>query len=135
MHEMGSWPWASHHTGVLHSVKFTLSQLAGHMWLGLCIDNWEEAEVYLILLNHIWKAQCINGCCFRVHTCVCRGGLIFWADLIGAPKIVSKLDQLASQFRGAGLAGFFEPCDYLRQAAASGRKLSAGPTSAATSKL
>jgi enoyl-CoA hydratase/3-hydroxyacyl-CoA dehydrogenase len=68
--------------------------------------------------------------CFRV----CRGGLIFWADLIGAQKIVARLDQLAGQFSSAGLAGFFEPCDYLRQAAASGRKLSAGP-SAATSKL
>jgi enoyl-CoA hydratase/3-hydroxyacyl-CoA dehydrogenase len=64
----------------------------------------------------------------------CRGGLIFWADLIGAQKIVARLDQLAGQFRAAGLAGFFEPCDYLRQAAASGRKLSAGP-SAAASKL
>lgn len=65
----------------------------------------------------------------------CRGGLIFWADLIGAQKIVARLDQLAAQFRGAGLAGFFEPCDYLRQAAASGRKLSAGPAAAAASKL
>lgn len=60
-----------------------------------------------------------------------RGGLIFWADLVGADKVVAKLDQLAAQFRGAGLAGFFEPCDYLRQAAASGRKLSAGPAAAA----
>jgi len=61
-----------------------------------------------------------------------RGGLIFWADLVGAPKIVAKLDQLAAQFKGAGLSGFFEPCDYLRQAAASGRKLSAGPAAAAS---
>lgn len=71
-------------------------------------------------------------CCFLFQ---CRGGLIFWADLVGAPKIVAKLDQLAAQFKGAGLSGFFEPCAYLRQAAASGRKLSAGPTAAAASKL
>jgi enoyl-CoA hydratase/3-hydroxyacyl-CoA dehydrogenase len=61
-----------------------------------------------------------------------RGGLICWGDLVGASKIVAKLDQLAAQFRGAGLAGFFEPCSYLRQAAASGRKLSAGPAAAAS---
>lgn len=61
-----------------------------------------------------------------------RGGLILWADLMGAPYIVKKLDQLAGQF-GPSLAGFFKPCDYLRQCAASGRKLEAGPNS--TSRL
>ena len=55
-----------------------------------------------------------------------RGGLIFWADLVGARHIAAKLSALARQFEPAGLAGFFEPCDYLKAAAASGRKLSAG---------
>lgn len=73
---------------------------------------------------------CFHHC--AMFDVACRGGLIFWADLIGADKIVAKLDQLAAQFRGAGLSGFFEPCSYLRQAASSGRKLSAGPTAAAS---
>lgn len=68
-----------------------------------------------------------------------RGGLIFWADLVGADKIVAKLNQLADQFRPAGLAGFFEPCAYLKAAAASGRRLSDGRAAAgaaaAVSKL
>eukprot|EP00198_Chlamydomonas_reinhardtii_P010029 XP_001699366.1 predicted protein [Chlamydomonas reinhardtii] len=55
-----------------------------------------------------------------------RGGLIFWADLVGAPRIVARLKQFAAMH-----AGFFAPCDYLLQAAASGRKLSAGPPAAA----
>lgn len=50
---------------------------------------------------------------------------------MGAPAIVARLDALAEQFRPAGLAGFFEPCPYLRQAAASGRRLSEGPTAGA----
>eukprot|EP00775_Hariotina_reticulata_P003942 gene3942-4196_t len=64
-----------------------------------------------------------------------RGGLIFWADLVGAKRIVMRLNQLADQFRAAGLAGFFEPCAYLKAAAASGRKLSAGPEAESQSKL
>lgn len=55
-----------------------------------------------------------------------RGGLIFWADLVGAKRIVDALDALAAKFEPAGVSGFFKPCDYLRSAAQSGRKLSAG---------
>ncbi|GBF93062.1 hypothetical protein Rsub_05673 [Raphidocelis subcapitata] len=55
-----------------------------------------------------------------------RGGLIFWADLVGAPRIVAALDALSDKFAPAGAGGFFKPCDYLRSAAAAGRKLSAG---------
>lgn len=55
-----------------------------------------------------------------------RGGLIFWADLIGAPRIVASLEALAAKFAPAGAGGFFTPCDYLRDAARAGRKLSAG---------
>ncbi|KAI8468942.1 MAG: ClpP/crotonase-like domain-containing protein [Monoraphidium minutum] len=57
-----------------------------------------------------------------------RGGLIFWADLVGAPKIVAALDALAAKFGPTGAGGFFVPCEYLRSAAAAGRKLSAGVT-------
>eukprot|EP00878_Enallax_costatus_P013083 GHUV01013671.1.p1 GENE.GHUV01013671.1~~GHUV01013671.1.p1 ORF type:complete len:534 (+),score=173.53 GHUV01013671.1:1005-2606(+) len=64
-----------------------------------------------------------------------RGGLIFWADLVGAKNIVAKLNKLADQFRSAGLAGFFEPCEYLKAAAASGRRLSDGKAGNAYSKL
>lgn len=56
-----------------------------------------------------------------------RGGLIFWADLIGAPYIAKRLSQLAQQFEPNGISGFFAPCDYLKQCAASGRKLGDGP--------
>ncbi|KAG2441459.1 hypothetical protein HXX76_003081 [Chlamydomonas incerta] len=59
-----------------------------------------------------------------------RGGLIFWADLVGAPRIVARLKQFAAMVPPQH-AGFFTPCDYLVQAAASGRKLSAGPPAAA----
>jgi enoyl-CoA hydratase/3-hydroxyacyl-CoA dehydrogenase len=55
-----------------------------------------------------------------------RGGLIFWADLVGAKRIVSRLREWAQQFAGAGLSGFFEPCEYLAAAAANGTKLEAG---------
>lgn len=61
-----------------------------------------------------------------------RGGLIFWADLVGAKHIVARLQQLAQQFAPAGLAGFFEPCEYLKAAAASGRRLSDGRAGAAS---
>lgn len=56
-----------------------------------------------------------------------RGGLMFWADLVGAKYIAQKLSALQQQFAGAGAGGFFKPCEYLKQCAASGRKLSAGP--------
>ena len=55
-----------------------------------------------------------------------RGGLIFWADLVGAAHIAAKLSALAAKFAPVGLSGFFEPCAYLKAAASSGRKLSAG---------
>lgn len=56
----------------------------------------------------------------------CRGGLIKWADLIGAKRVVERLNGWAAQFEPAGLAGFFKPCDYLANAANSGAQLGAG---------
>ncbi|KXZ50410.1 hypothetical protein GPECTOR_16g584 [Gonium pectorale] len=53
-----------------------------------------------------------------------RGGLIFWADLVGASRIVERLRAFAAMVPQH--AGFFAPCDYLVAAAAAGRKLSAG---------
>eukprot|EP00199_Chlamydomonas_sp_CCMP681_P001081 CAMPEP_0119102552 /NCGR_PEP_ID=MMETSP1180-20130426/1265_1 /TAXON_ID=3052 ORGANISM="Chlamydomonas cf sp, Strain CCMP681" /NCGR_SAMPLE_ID=MMETSP1180 /ASSEMBLY_ACC=CAM_ASM_000741 /LENGTH=722 /DNA_ID=CAMNT_0007086861 /DNA_START=27 /DNA_END=2195 /DNA_ORIENTATION=+ len=54
-----------------------------------------------------------------------KGGLIFWADLVGAPKIVERLNAMATMFPPS-VAGFFKPCDYLVSAAKAGRKLGAG---------
>lgn len=55
-----------------------------------------------------------------------RGGLIFWADLVGAGYITKRLNQWAAQFESVGLAGFFRPCAYLEKAAREGTKLEAG---------
>lgn len=63
----------------------------------------------------------------------CRGGLIKWADLTGAAHVAKRLSQWAEFFKADGLSGVFEPCQYLKEAASSGRQLSAGVSS--TSKL
>jgi enoyl-CoA hydratase/3-hydroxyacyl-CoA dehydrogenase len=54
-----------------------------------------------------------------------RGGLIFWGDFVGAEKICSELEKFASAL--PSMAGFFKPCDYLKQCAATGSKLENGP--------
>ena len=48
-----------------------------------------------------------------------------------ADYVCRRLEGWAAQLAPAGLAGFFQPCDYLRAAAAGGRKLSAGRAAAA----
>jgi len=55
-----------------------------------------------------------------------RGGLIKFADLVGAKHIVDRLQAWEQQFSSAGLGGFFRPCKYLADRAASGQQLSAG---------
>lgn len=55
-----------------------------------------------------------------------RGGLIFWADLLGAAYINRRLEEWSKAFESKGLAGFFKPCQYLASAAESGTKLQAG---------
>ena len=55
-----------------------------------------------------------------------RGGLIFWADLVGAAYIVRRLNEWSNQFESVGLSGFFKPCAYLEKAAREGIKLEAG---------
>eukprot|EP00195_Chlamydomonas_chlamydogama_P011374 CAMPEP_0202900968 /NCGR_PEP_ID=MMETSP1392-20130828/12462_1 /ASSEMBLY_ACC=CAM_ASM_000868 /TAXON_ID=225041 /ORGANISM="Chlamydomonas chlamydogama, Strain SAG 11-48b" /LENGTH=718 /DNA_ID=CAMNT_0049587441 /DNA_START=176 /DNA_END=2332 /DNA_ORIENTATION=+ len=63
-----------------------------------------------------------------------KGGLIFWADLVGAAYIEKRLNQMAQQV-GPQLAGFFKPSSYLSQCARSGRKLGEGVAAQAASKL
>uniref|UniRef100_A0A0A9C0P5 3-hydroxyacyl-CoA dehydrogenase C-terminal domain-containing protein n=1 Tax=Arundo donax TaxID=35708 RepID=A0A0A9C0P5_ARUDO len=53
-----------------------------------------------------------------------RGGLIFWADTVGAPYIHSKLNQWAEIY-----GAFLKPSSYLEQRAKGGLPLSAPSTS------
>jgi enoyl-CoA hydratase/3-hydroxyacyl-CoA dehydrogenase len=55
-----------------------------------------------------------------------RGGLIFWADLLGAAYVCKRLEEWSNAFGSTGLGGFFKPCPYLKAAAESGTKLQAG---------
>ena len=45
----------------------------------------------------------------------CRGGLVFWADTVGAPYIYSKLSKWAELY-----GPYFKPSSYLEQRAKSG---------------
>eukprot|EP00252_Welwitschia_mirabilis_P015102 TRINITY_DN33253_c0_g1_i1.p1 TRINITY_DN33253_c0_g1~~TRINITY_DN33253_c0_g1_i1.p1 ORF type:complete len:724 (-),score=145.86 TRINITY_DN33253_c0_g1_i1:411-2582(-) len=49
-----------------------------------------------------------------------RGGLVFWADTVGAQHICSRLETFYKTY-----GGFFKPCEFLEQRAASGTPLSA----------
>jgi enoyl-CoA hydratase/3-hydroxyacyl-CoA dehydrogenase len=53
-----------------------------------------------------------------------RGGLVFWADTVGAPYIYSKLSRWAELY-----GPYFKPSSYLEQRAKSGVPLSAPSTS------
>eukprot|EP00850_Spirogloea_muscicola_P011161 SM000068S20593 [mRNA] locus=s68:396121:402013:+ [translate_table: standard] len=55
-----------------------------------------------------------------------RGGLVFWADLVGPKHIQARLSKWSKTF-----GGFFKPCSYLEERAAKGIKL--GADSKATS--
>lgn len=60
-----------------------------------------------------------------------RGGLIKWADTVGAAAIVARLEQLAAVY-----GGLYAPCAYLKACAAKGVPLAVGPKAAgAKSKL
>jgi enoyl-CoA hydratase/3-hydroxyacyl-CoA dehydrogenase len=48
-----------------------------------------------------------------------RGGVAFWADLVGIKYIVSKLEIWTQSY-----GDFFKPCDFILKRAASGAKLS-----------
>jgi enoyl-CoA hydratase/3-hydroxyacyl-CoA dehydrogenase len=49
------------------------------------------------------------------------GGLVFWADTVGAAKICAVLDGWAAAL--PEVAGFFKPCELLRRCAASGKRI------------
>ncbi len=50
-----------------------------------------------------------------------RGGVVKWADTVGAPRIAARLAEWARAY-----GPFFAPCDFLAHAAKEGRKLGAG---------
>eukprot|EP00250_Pteridium_aquilinum_P001038 c11227_g1_i1 orf=376-2541(-) len=58
-----------------------------------------------------------------------RGGIVFWADLIGAKYIASKLNNLSKSY-----GNFFKPCAWLEHCAATGQNLSS-PVDKAKSRL
>lgn len=47
-----------------------------------------------------------------------RGGLVFWADTVGAPYIYSRLNKWAELY-----GGFFKPSPYLEERAKNGLPL------------
>lgn len=59
-----------------------------------------------------------------------RGGILFWADLLGSKYIYSRLEQWSKQY-----GGFFKPCEYMAEKAAKGAPLSSGPMAQAKSRL
>ena len=52
-----------------------------------------------------------------------RGGVLHWADSVGAKTICARLEELARLF-GGRLTGFFAPCAHLQRCAKTGAKLS-----------
>lgn len=59
-----------------------------------------------------------------------RGGILFWADMLGSKYIYSRLDEWSKQY-----GGFFQPCEYMVEKAAKGAALSEGPVAQAKSRL
>ena len=53
-----------------------------------------------------------------------RGGILHWADHVGAETIVAQLQTFMKMV--PKWKGFFEPCAYLLEASRSGRKLGDG---------
>lgn len=51
-----------------------------------------------------------------------RGGIVCWADIVGAKYICSRLDTWARAY-----GGFFKPCAFLEERAASGVRLVTSP--------
>ncbi|CAI5459449.1 unnamed protein product [Closterium sp. Yama58-4] len=59
-----------------------------------------------------------------------RGGLVFWADLVGAKYIADRLTTWSQAY-----GGFFKPCNYLLERAARGVKLGALKGASSMAKL
>jgi len=51
-----------------------------------------------------------------------RGGIVHWADQVGAAHIVAKLREWTTRY-----GGLYQPCPYLEDCAVQGRKLADGP--------
>lgn len=90
-----------------------------------------DKAVHMLMSIKLVKAVCSADTTARHYLtkeCLmyCRGGLIKWADLLGAKVVADKLNGWAKQFEPAGLAGFFKPCKYLQDAADNKTSLEAG---------
>ncbi len=59
-----------------------------------------------------------------------RGGLVHWADSVGASRIAARLTEWSKSY-----GPLFKPAEYLAQSAAQRTPLSAGPRGAPASKL
>ncbi|XP_021741203.1 peroxisomal fatty acid beta-oxidation multifunctional protein MFP2-like [Chenopodium quinoa] len=59
-----------------------------------------------------------------------RGGILFWADMLGSKYIYSRLEEWSKQY-----GGFFKPCAYMAEKAAKGAPLSSGPMKQAKSRM
>ncbi|XP_021770834.1 peroxisomal fatty acid beta-oxidation multifunctional protein MFP2-like [Chenopodium quinoa] len=59
-----------------------------------------------------------------------RGGILFWADMLGSKYIYSRLEEWSKQY-----GGFFKPCTYMAEKAAKGAPLSSGPMEQAKSRM
>lgn len=55
---------------------------------------------------------------FSVLVCQTRGGIMFWADSLGANHIHSRLDVWSNMY-----GGLFKPCTYLAERASKGLSL------------
>lgn len=55
-----------------------------------------------------------------------RGGPLLYGDIVGASRVVERLQEWEQQFSSSGLSGFFSPCKYLKERAAAGQQLTAG---------
>ena len=51
-----------------------------------------------------------------------RGGIVHWADQIGAARIAGRLREWSTRY-----GGLYQPCPYLEDCAVQGRRLADGP--------
>lgn len=76
-----------------------------------------------------YRYEAVTGFCHFMLSCLiirfsaepfaaCRGGIVFWADAVGAKHIATRLRKWAEMY-----GDFFKPCSYLEDRAASGLKL------------
>jgi hypothetical protein len=65
------------------------------------IDHCLHAWTRLQRLSMVQES--VSSDLWFLHLLHSRGGLIFWADLVGAPKIVAKLNALSKMVGGDSL--------------------------------